>query len=80
MKNVNILQLLHIYIYIWTNALWSLSPNSIDARSTIFFISVSNIEHIDKFKEYLNCKHQNINFTSEFECDGKLPFVDNLID
>ena len=44
------------------------------------FILVSNIEHVDKFKEYLNCKHQNINFTSEFECDGKLPFLDNLID
>ena len=44
------------------------------------FILVTNIEYIDKFKEYFNSKHQNINFTSEFECDGKLPFLDNLID
>ena len=28
------------------------------------FILISNIEHVDKFKEYLNCKHRNINFTS----------------
>ena len=28
------------------------------------FILVSNIEHVDQFKEYLNCEHQNINFTS----------------
>ena len=38
------------------------------------------IELIVKFKEYLNSKHQNINFTSELECNGKLPFLDNLID
>ena len=38
------------------------------------------IEHIDKFKEYLNSKHSNINFTSEIETDGKLPFLDNLIE
>ena len=44
------------------------------------FILGENIEHIVKFKEYLNSKHQNINFTSELECNGKLPFLDNLID
>ena len=44
------------------------------------FILVTNIEDIDKFKEYLNSKHQNINFNSDFECDGKLPFLDNLVD
>ena len=45
----------------------------------IFILGV-NIEHIVKFKEYLNSEHQNINFTSELECNGKLPFLDNLID
>ena len=44
------------------------------------FILGENIEHIVKFKEYLNSKHQNINFTSELECNSKLPFLDNLID
>ena len=44
------------------------------------FILVEKIEHLDKFKEYLNSQHQNINFTSEIECEGKLPFLDNLID
>ena len=44
------------------------------------FILVEKIEHVGKFKEYLNSKHQNINFTSEIECDGKMPFLDNLID
>ena len=44
------------------------------------FILGENIEHIVKFKEYLNSKHQNINFTSELECNGKSPFLDNLID
>ena len=38
------------------------------------FILVEKIEHVGKFKEYLNSKHQNINFTSEIECDGKMPF------
>ena len=44
------------------------------------FISVEIIEHVGKFKEYLNSKHQNINFTCEIECDDKMPFLDNLID
>ena len=44
------------------------------------FILVEKIKHVGKFKEYLNSKHQNINFTSEIECDGKMPFLDNLID
>ena len=35
------------------------------------FILGGNIEHIVKFKEYLNSKHQNIIFTSELECNGK---------
>ena len=38
------------------------------------FILVEKIEHVGKFKDYLNSKHQNINFTSEIECDGKMPF------
>ena len=43
------------------------------------FILVEKIEHIDLFKEYLNSKHNNINFTSELEREGKLPFLDTLI-
>ena len=44
------------------------------------FVLVEKIEHIDMFKEYLNSKHLNINFTSEIEIEGKLPFLDILID
>ena len=44
------------------------------------FVLVESQEHLEKFKEYLNSKHQNIKFTSEFEVDGKLPFLDMLID
>ena len=35
---------------------------------------------IEKFKDYLNSKHADINFTSEYEKDGQLPFLDMLID
>ena len=45
----------------------------------IFVLSESQ-EQLEKFKDYLNSKHENINFTSEFEKDGKLPFLDMLID
>ena len=44
------------------------------------FILVEKIEHLEKFKEYLNSKHKNIHFTSEIETEGKLPFLDVLID
>ena len=44
------------------------------------FILVEKIEHIEKFKDYLNSKHRNINFTSEIEIEGKLPFLDISID
>ena len=33
-------------------------------RRYVANILSENIEHIVKFKEYLNSKHQNINFTS----------------
>ena len=44
------------------------------------FVLFDSIEKLEKFKEYLNSKHENINFTSEIEKDGKLPFLDMLID
>ena len=44
------------------------------------FILVEKMEHIEMFKEYLNSKHRNISFTSEIELEGKLPFLDILID
>jgi hypothetical protein len=31
---------------------------------------------LDEFKQYLNKKHPNINFTSEVEADNSLPFLD----
>ena len=44
------------------------------------FVLCDNKEQLEKFKLYLNSKHININFTSEIEKDGKLPFLDMLID
>ena len=44
------------------------------------FILCDSEEHLEKFKDSLNLKHNNINFTSEFEVDGKLPFLDMLVD
>ena len=43
------------------------------------FILCKSEDHLIKFKEYLNSKHRNINFTHEFEEDGKLPFLDMII-
>ena len=44
------------------------------------FVLCDSIEHLEKFKDYLNGKHNNINFTCEIEVDKKLPFLDMLID
>ena len=44
------------------------------------FVLFETADQLEKFKVYLNSKHQNINFTSELEKDGKLPFLDMLID
>ena len=43
------------------------------------FILCRSQEHISMFQDYLNAKHKNISFTSELEIDGKLPFLDILI-
>ena len=44
------------------------------------FVLCESQEQLERFKEYLNSKHANINFTSEVEENGKLPFLDMLID
>ena len=44
------------------------------------FVLFESVEQLEKFKTYLNSKHPNINFTHELEKDGKLPFLDILID
>ena len=36
--------------------------------------------HISKFLDYLNSKHENLKFTYEVEINGKLPFLDCLIE
>ena len=45
------------------------------------FLLFNSVEQLEKFKTFLNSKHPNINyFTSEIEIDGKLPFLDMLVD
>ena len=44
------------------------------------FVLFEMEDQLEKFKAYLNSKHKNIKFTSELEHDGKLPFLDMLID
>ena len=43
------------------------------------FVIFKSREHIPLFLNYLNSKHQNIEFTVEVENNGKLPFLDILI-
>ena len=40
------------------------------------FLLFSNIESVDKFKQYMNSRHPNMHFTSETESDNSLPFLD----
>ena len=44
------------------------------------FVLCNSLEQLEQFKNYLNSKHQNINFTSETEIDGRLPFLDMVVD
>ena len=36
-------------------------------------------DHVELFRQYLNAQHQNIQFTSEIESEGKLAFLDVLV-
>ena len=69
------------YEQIWLNeCLIEFKPKFYRRYVDDIFVLCESQDHLEKFKEYLNKKHQNINFTSEFEVDGKLPFLDILID
>ena len=40
------------------------------------FLLFRNPEHVNKFLNYLNSKHENIKFTCELESNNALPFLD----
>ena len=40
------------------------------------FVLCRDREHHEKFKEYMNSKHENISFTDELEENNLLPFLD----
>lgn len=44
------------------------------------FLVFRSPDHAPRFLDYLNSKHPNIRFTSEMEKDGKLPFLDILVE
>ena len=44
------------------------------------FLIFKSKEHATKFLDYLNSKHKNISFTSEYENNNQLPFLDILIE
>lgn len=43
------------------------------------FLAFKRKEQTDTFLEYLNNKHKNISFTSEYEHNNQLPFLNMLI-
>ena len=43
------------------------------------FLLFSNPEHVRKFFEYINSRHENMKFTYETENDNKLAFLDVLV-
>ena len=43
------------------------------------FVIFKEQHHASLFLNYLNSKHRNIRFTSEFESNGQLPFLDLLV-
>lgn len=44
------------------------------------FVLFKSTDHVSKFQEYMNSQHANIKFTSEIERNGKLPFLDVLVE
>ena len=44
------------------------------------FLIFKSKEHATKFLNYLNSKHKNISFTSEYENNNQLPFLDILVE
>jgi hypothetical protein len=44
------------------------------------FCVFNNVADVSPFLEFLNSRHPNIKFTVEYEVNGKLPFLDTLVD
>ena len=43
------------------------------------FLLFASEDHVNKFYNYINTRHQNITFTFDIEKDGSLPFLDVLV-
>ena len=65
---------------IWLNEYEVVGPSFYRRYVDDIFAVFENKEVSFSFLEYLNIIHRNITFTKEFNVDGKLPFLDVLVD
>ena len=68
------------YEKIWLNEYEGVRPSFYRRYVDDSFAVFENKEDSFSFLEYLNTKHQNITFTKELNVDGKLPFLDVLVE
>ena len=62
------------------NALLTFNQNITKDIVDDIFVLFESFEKMKKFRDYLNSKHPKINFTYELEQNGRLPFLDMMID
>ncbi len=55
------------------------NPPSVWLRYVVDTFTQIGLLFIEEFHQYLNSIDTDIKFTTEEECDGKLPFLDTLV-